>query len=203
MFLGFVFAVSIVPQASLAADKEEAFAYLEIQPPQQTSTGNKIEVVEMFWYGCPHCYRFEPHIKAWEKQLPEDVEFVRMPAVFNAKWAFHARVFYTAEVLGVLDKVHGPIFDAIHKQRKRLDDLDEVTDFLAAHGVDKDEFTSTFQSFAVNSKVSWAQRQTRAYGIDGVPALVVQGKYRTSASMAGGHEQALDVVDALIAKERK
>jgi thiol:disulfide interchange protein DsbA len=195
--------VMLMPQAAVAANQEEVFAYHEITPPQPISSGNKIEVVEMFWYGCPHCYQFEPHINSWKKNLPADVAFIRVPAIFNAKWEFHARVYYTAEVLGVLDKVHAPIFDTMHKQRKRFEDQAAVADLFAHHGVSKDQFYKTFYSFAVNSKVNWAHHLTQAYGIDGVPTMIVQGKYRTSAGLAGGHREVLEVVDGLIARERK
>ena len=185
-----------------AANSEEVFAYQEITPSVPTSSGDKIEVVEMFWYGCPHCYAFEPDLNAWKKKLPKDVAFVRVPAIFNPKWEFHARVYYTAEVLGVLDKVHTPMFDAIHKEHKPMDEPAEVAELFAKYGIDKDLFNRTFYSFAVNSKVNWARHLTQAYGIDGVPTMIVQGKYRTSASLAGGHKEVLEVVDGLIAKER-
>ena len=195
-------AVAFFPLVALAANKEEVFAYQDIQPAQPTSSGNKIEVVEMFWYGCPHCYQFEPLIKQWKGSLPADVSFVRVPAIFNDKWALHARAFYTAEALGVLDKIHQPLFDAMHKDKKRLDDQARLAEFFASFGISKDSFNSTFYSFAVNSKVNWAKHLTESYKIDGVPTMIVQGKYRTSASLAGSHKEALQVVDDLVAKER-
>lgn len=185
-----------------AAEKEEVFAFHDISPVQPTSSGDKIEVVEMFWYGCPHCYQFEPHVKKWKKSLPKDVSFKRVPAIFNDKWALHARAYYTAEALGVLDKIHAPLFDAMHKRNQRLDDQAKLADFFASHGVSKEQFNSTFYSFAVNSKVNWAKHLTNAYKIDGVPTMIVQGKYRTSASLAGGHKEVIQVVNELIAKER-
>lgn len=185
-----------------AAEKEEAFAYHDITPAQPVSSGDKIEVVEMFWYGCPHCYQFEPHIKQWKKSLAKDVSFKRVPAIFNDKWALHARAYYTAEALGVLDKIHKPMFDAMHKKRQRLDDQAELAELFAKHGVSKDKFNSTFYSFAVNSKVNWAKHLTNAYKIDGVPTMIVQGKYRTSATLTGGHKEVIQVVNDLVAKER-
>lgn len=185
-----------------AAD-DGVFAYQDITPPVPTTSGGKIEVVEMFWYGCPHCYAFEPSLNRWKAHLPKDVEFKRVPAVFNPRWEFSARIYYTAEVLGVLDKLHEEIFDAMHKTHIPLNNEVEVEAFFAQHGVDKKLFEETFNSFAVNSKVNWARHLTNAYGIDGVPTMIVNGKYRTSASLAGGHEEVLKVVDGLIARERK
>ncbi|MDH5184167.1 MAG: DsbA family protein [Gammaproteobacteria bacterium] len=185
-----------------AAEKEEAFGFLDITPAQPTSSGGKIEVVEMFWYGCPHCYNFEPHIKQWKKSLPKDVSFIRVPAIFNDKWALHARAYYTAEALGVLEKIHQPLFDAMHKKNQRLDNQGKLAEFFSKHGISKDKFNSTFHSFAVNSKVNWAKHLTTAYKIDGVPTMIVQGKYRTSASLAGGHKEVIEVVNDLVAKER-
>jgi thiol:disulfide interchange protein DsbA len=195
-------ALTLVSGAALAAD-DDLFAYQDITPAVPTTSGDKIEVVEMFWYGCPHCYAFEPVLNNWKKSLPKDVAFVRVPAIFNPRWEFSARVYYTAEVLGVLDKLHEHIFDAIHKQHIPLNNEVEVEGFFARYGVDKKLFQETFHSFAVNSKVNWARHLTKAYGIDGVPTMIVNGKYRTSASLAGGHEEVLQVVDGLIARERK
>ena len=194
--------VAFFTTGASAAEKEEAFAFHDINPPQPTSSGDKIEVVEMFWYGCPHCYQFEPHVKAWKKSLPKNVSFKRVPAIFNDKWALHARAYYTAEALGVLEKIHAPLFDAMHKQHKRLDNQGKLADFFAKYGVSKEQFNSTFYSFAVNSKVNWAKHLTAAYKIDGVPTMIVQGKYRTSASLAGGHKEVIQVVNDLITKER-
>lgn len=194
--------VAFFSVAASAAEREEVFSFHDITPAQPISSGDRIEVVEMFWYGCPHCYQFEPHVKQWKKSLPKDVSFKRVPAIFNDKWALHARAYYTAEALGVLEKIHGPLFDAMHKQRKRLDDQAKLADFFSKYGVSKDQFNSTFYSFAVNSKVNWAKHLTTAYKIDGVPTMIVQGKYRTSASLAGGHKEVIEVVNDLIAKER-
>lgn len=201
-------AVSILMTVALgsmnlsAAEKEEVFAFQDITPAQPTSSGSKIEVVEMFWYGCPHCYHFEPHVKQWKKSLAKDVSFKRVPAIFNDKWALHARAYYTAEALGVLEKIHQPLFDAMHQKKQRLDDQAKLADFFAQHGVNKEKFNSTFYSFAVNSKVNWAKHLTNAYKIEGVPTMIVQGKYRTSASLAGGHKEVIQVVNDLVAKER-
>jgi len=196
-------ALALVSGTVLAADNDGVFAYQDITPAVPTTSGNKIEVVEMFWYGCPHCYAFEPVLNEWKAHLPKDVAFIRVPAIFNPKWEFTARIYYTADVLGVLDKMHEHIFDAIHKQHRPLASEPEVAALFEQYGVSKQEFDNTFNSFAVNSKLNWARHLTKAYGIDGVPTMIVDGKYRTSASLAGGHEEVLKVVDGLIARERK
>ena len=184
-----------------AASYEEGEEYELITPSQPTTAGNKIEVVELFWYGCPHCYQFEPYINRWLKKKPANVEFVRMPGIFRPSWAILARAYYTAKVLGVLDKMHGAIFEATHELKRPLTSEAQLADFFAEHGVKKEEFSKVFRSFAVESKVRRAMDMSRRYGVKGVPAMIVNGKYRTGAVMAGNHANTLKVVDYLIKKE--
>lgn len=157
----------------------------------------------MFWYGCPHCYQFEPKINAWKKTMPANVEFIRIPAIFPNKssWEFHAKVFYALEFLGVLDKLHTPLFDAMHKENKNLNDKNTMADFVAKHGVNKTEFLEMLDSFGVNMKVNRAIDLSKRYGIDGVPTMVVNGRYRTTASLTNGQAGMLKVVDHLIKKD--
>jgi thiol:disulfide interchange protein DsbA len=197
VLLLFVGAVS----SAHAADPTEGFEYQLIQPPVPTETGDKIEVVELFWYGCPHCYHFEPVVKQWLRTKPDNVELRQVPAVFNELWALHARAFYTAEALGVLDKVHEPIFVAYHEQNNRLKDEDALAKLFALYGVSEEDFRKTFNSFYIDIKVRRAKALSKDYGIDGVPAMVVNGKYRTSGTLAGGQNQVMDVVDYLIGLE--
>ncbi len=187
------------------ADIDEGIEYQTINPPVPTTVNdNQIEVVEMFWYGCPHCYHFEPTLLKWLAHKPKHVVFMRVPAIFNNPlWEIHAKAFYTAEVLGVLDKTHEDFFDAIHQQGRRLATEPEIEDFFVKHGVSAADFKNAFNSFAVYSKVRRAMELTRRYGIDGVPSLIVDGKYRTSGSLAGGHEGMIKVLNFLIAKEAK
>jgi thiol:disulfide interchange protein DsbA len=186
--------------ASFAATYEEGEEYELVTPPQPTSTGDKIEVVELFWYGCPHCYQFEPYVQRWLKTKPANVEFVRIPAVFRPDWALFARTYYTAQVLGVVDKIHQPFFEAIHELRKPMKTEDQIAAFFAQHGVKKEDFHKVFRSFAVESKVRRAIDMTRRYGANGVPTMIVDGKYRTSATQSGSHANTLKVVDFLIKK---
>lgn len=172
------------------------------EQPTQVEDG-KVEVVEIFWYGCPHCYDFEPYLEKWLSALPPYAEFRRLPASFNDRWLLHARAFYAAESLHVLDKVHHPLFEALTKDQKRFDTEDNLAAFFAEHGVDEAQFRQTFNSFAVDAKVKQSSQMVRNYGINGVPAVIVNGKYRTAASLTtGGYPALLEVIDQLIEKER-
>lgn len=176
--------------------------YELISPPLPTDGNGKVQVVEMFWYGCPHCYEFEPRLEHWVKNKPANVEFVRIPAIFNnPTWKLHAQTYYTAEVLGILDQFHEAFFDAIHKQRLRMNTRDSIRKFFEQFGIDNKTFTDTFDSFAVQAKVRRAADLTQKYGISGVPTIVVNGKYRTDGPMAKSYEHLLQIVNALIAKE--
>jgi len=184
-----------------AASFEEGQHYEVVSPKQPTSTGKKIEVIEMFWYGCPHCYEFEPFVDRWLKKKPENVVFIRMPAIFRPSWALHARAYYTANVLGVLDKVHSAIFEATHELKRPLTTEAQMADFFEEQGVKKSDFSKVFRSFAVESKVRRAMDMSRRYGIKGVPAIIINGKYRTGAHMAGGNANVFKVVNYLTKKE--
>ena len=159
-------------------------------------------MVELFWYGCPHCYHFEPTINPWIAKLPDDVNFVRVPAMFGGVWDLHGQMFIALQTMGVEAKVHAAVFEAIQKDGKKLASPDEMAEFLATQGVDKDAFLKTYNSFGVKGQVANAKRLGMAYQISGVPAMVVNGKYRFDIGSSGGPEQTLDVADQRIAKER-
>jgi protein dithiol oxidoreductase (disulfide-forming) len=180
---------------------QENIAYERIIPAQPTANPDKVEVIEVFWYGCPHCHRFQPYVERWLLGADADVTFIRLPAILNESWAIHARAYYTAEALGVTERIHEALFDAIHIRKERLRNEAEIADFFEKHGVDKQRFRSTFNSFAVNSKVQRARELTRRYGIDGTPAVVVNGKYRTGPAMTGSFEGLVDVMDFLVSEE--
>ncbi|MGD8616352.1 MAG: thiol:disulfide interchange protein DsbA/DsbL [Gammaproteobacteria bacterium] len=184
------------------ADYDEGIDYTLLAKAQPTDTPDKIEVRELFWYGCPHCYHLEPQIEAWLEEKPDDVEFVRMPAVLGASWELLARAYYTAQLLDVEDRIHGPLFDRIHKQRKPIRNVAELKAFFVDQGISAEDFDRTFQSFAVVTKTNRARQARAMYGITGVPVLIVDGKYVVSAKMAGGNKEMLEVVDFLVAKER-
>lgn len=189
--------------AASAASYSEGIEYQAIKPAQPTRNPGKVEVVELFWYGCPHCHKLEPELSRWLENKPADVDFVRMPAILGPSWELMARAFFSAELLGVADETHEALFEIIHVKRDRsIHSIKGLEAFFADHGIDAERFRSTYNSFAVATKLNQARLMTRRYGIDGVPALVVNGKYRTTASIAGGDAGMLKVVDHLVAQER-
>jgi thiol:disulfide interchange protein DsbA len=177
--------------------------YELVRPPQPTESPDKIEVVEIFWYGCPHCFRFLPVMDRYVESKPDYVEVVRMPAIFRDRWAAHARAYYTARQLGVLDKIHGPLFDAIHVKRQSLDSRASLATFFEAHGVSRADFEKTYDSFTVESLVRRSLAMQRSYGIRGTPSVIVNGKYRVSGSLAGSNENMIKVIEVLVEKERQ
>lgn len=192
--------------AQAADDIYEGFQYARLETPVEPapSAAGKVEVVELFWYGCGHCYNFEPFLHDWLKRKPEHVEFIRIPAIFNSnQWRLHARAYYTAEVLGIVDTIHTPMFNALHQQKRLLNTEQQLAAFFREFGVEEKKFLDTFKSFAVDVKVNRAERLTQRYGISGVPAMVVAGKFRTDGPMAQSYQGMLNVVDHLVAQERK
>ncbi|NVK37615.1 MAG: thiol:disulfide interchange protein DsbA/DsbL [Gammaproteobacteria bacterium] len=163
----------------------------------------KIEVVEVFWYGCGHCNHFEPTVQAWKKFLQADVDFYQVPAQFSRQWKIHAGLFYLTHALKVNDKVHQAIFDEIHKKRNPLLDKDDQKEFLAKYGVSEEDFDKFDDSFGVRRQLKMADQMVRTWAISGVPAVIVNGKYMVNASSAGGEEKVFDVVNFLIEKERQ
>jgi len=184
-----------------AAPFIEGINYKVLSNPQPTANPDKIEVVEVFWYGCPHCHKFQPYIEKWLKTKPDNVDYIRMPAILREDWSLHARAYYTAEILGILDRIHTPLFDAIHVEKRRLFSEGALMDFFKEHGVSNDEFRNTFHSFAVDSKVRRARLMTRRYRINGTPSVVINGKYVTGPVMAKGFENLIKVIDYLVDKE--
>lgn len=170
--------------------------------PEPIATGGEgIEVIEFFWYGCSHCYAFEPYIERWLKTLPADVKFRRVPAMFNRNWAEAGRVYYTLEAMNLLDRLHRPLFDAIHQDRLRITQEGQLRDWLTRQKVDVDKYFATATSFSVESKLKRAAVLTEASRIQGVPAMMVNGRYLVSAEV-GSQEKMLQIVDALIERSR-
>lgn len=164
---------------------------------------DRIEVVEVFWYGCPHCYSLKPIIEAWEENLAEDINFILLPAALGRGWEPHAYAFYASEALGEFDKTHDALFDALARDRRQLNSAESLADYLEDYGVDRDAFIEAYNDFGVNARVQRAQSVIRGARLTGVPAMLVAGKYMTNASLAGGHEAMMDVVDYLVDKERE
>lgn len=186
------------------AGPQAGFEYQQTQQAIPTDNPAKVEVIELFWYGCPHCYELEPHLAVWVKKQPQDVVFKRVPGIPRADWAPGAKAYYAMEALGVLDKLHAPFFEAIHKQRAvKPNDEAGIIDWITKQsGMDRKKVSDAYNSFSVNTKNMRAMQIFRASGATGVPALIVDGKYITSISMAGGTEEVLKVADQLIAKAR-
>jgi thiol:disulfide interchange protein DsbA len=173
-----------------------------ITPPVRTANPDKVEVAEFFWYGCGHCYNFEPMIGAWKKTLPEDVEFRGSPAMWNKPMELHARAYYTAEVLGVLEEMNLVLFQAMNVDGKRLTSEAEIQELFVANGVEAEDFAKAFKSFGVSSQVNQASARARAAQITGTPAIMVNGKYHVSTRKAGSQADMLKIADYLIAKEQ-
>jgi thiol:disulfide interchange protein DsbA len=200
-------AESAVPaQTEQAAPAEPAAeeltgGYETLDTPQPTQNPDKVEVIEFFWYGCPHCYDFEPVLESWVKKLPANVDFIRQPAAFSDLWAKHAKAFYVAQALGVLDQVHADLFDALQNKHQKLETEDQLAAFFTAHGVKEADFHEAYNSFLVDTKVRQAAVTPARYGVTGVPVLIVNGKYKVDGKSAGSHEKMIEVVNQLIKKE--
>ena len=184
----------------------EGTHYVKLSQPAPVtlpSPDKKIEVVEFFWYECPHCNAFEPALEGWVKKLPPDVAFRQVPVGFSARHQVGQKLFYALEEMGQLAAYHRRIFAAIHVQNRRMGTEADVMALMKDQGVDMGKFTDAYKSFQVNTKANRAKQLTDAYKIDGVPALGIQGQYFTSGSLAGGNERVLAVADFLIARSRQ
>lgn len=190
------------PLVATAQNYVEGENYDLISPAVRTADPARIEVVEFFWYGCGHCYNFEPLITAWKKTLADDVDFQGSPAIWNKPMELHARAFYTAQVLGVFDTMHPALFQAMNVDHKKLANEDEIQALFVANGVAAEDFSKAFNSFGVSSQVKQAAARAKAAKITGTPALMVDGKYHVSTRKAGSQADMLKVSDFLIEKER-
>lgn len=174
--------------------------YKLVPQPQKTAPHPK-KVVEIFGYTCPHCYHLEPSIHEWLKTKPDNVHFERMPAVFNSpNWVFMARLFYTAKEMNILEKSHNAFFHALHRDKKPLSSIESFAKFYSQFGVSEKDFIATFKSFKVDQAVRRAAKLTQSFGVEGVPAIVVNGKYITDVPMAGSRDKMWKVVDTLTNK---
>lgn len=189
------FAASLTAQEAQFVEGGHYELLSETQPVQ---TGDKIEVVEMFWYQCPHCYRLEPYITQWRENKPDNAELVPVPAILNERWVFGARMYYTLEALGLDRQLHAGVFKAMHETRLPLNTVEQFADWAVENGADRQALMAAFDSFGVENKINFATVMSRKYGISGVPAIIVDGKYRTSVSLAGSYEKLLEVIDYLV-----
>ncbi len=185
-----------------AAAAVEGKDFVRLAQPQPVPAG-KIEVIEFFWYGCPHCNVFEPALDAWSKKLPGDVVFRRVPVAFREEpFVAHQKIYYTLEALGQIDALHRKVFAAIHNERQRLDKPADIAAFVAKNGVDAAKFTEVFNSFGIQTKTQQARKLADTYKIDGVPSIGIHGRYFTSPTLAGSADRALAVADQLIQRTR-
>jgi protein dithiol oxidoreductase (disulfide-forming) len=191
--------------ASAQGGPVEGKHYVRLSQPLPTGAGpGKLEVIEFFWYGCPHCNAFEPALEAWVKQLPADVSFRRVPVAFRAEpYGTHQRIFFALDTLGLVGTMHRKVFYAIHRDRLALDKPADIAAFMGSNGVDAARFMEAFNSFGTQTHVRQANQLVDGYKIDGVPALGIHGRFYTSGPLAGDNERSLAVTDFLLQRLRK
>jgi thiol:disulfide interchange protein DsbA len=199
-----VFAAAVLSWSAFAAQEAafEGHDYARLANAQPVATGKKIEVLEFFWYRCPHCFQLEPGLNAWLKKLPKDAQLRRVPAVFRDDWMPGAKLYYTLEQMGLLDRLHHKVFDAYHVDDINLNDPAVLGGWIARQGVDRKKFEDVYNSFSIQSRAMQGARLAPAYGITGVPTFIIDGKYMSSVSMTGSEPRLFEVLDQLIAKAR-
>ncbi len=203
----FLLATALLPSLSFAQrggqSPEEGVHYRLVRPPQPVETGNKVEVLEFFWYGCPHCATFDPTLEGWRKKIPADVEYRRCAVAFDASRSAHSKIYYALEQLKQTDALHSKVFTVMHVNRKQMLDTNEIADFMAANGIDRKLWLDTFNSFSVATMTRRAAQTWAAYKLEGTPAVAIDGKFMTAPSMVGSREGTLAVMDFLIERSRK
>ncbi|NMG65559.1 thioredoxin domain-containing protein [Azoarcus indigens] len=197
-------AVLASPAATvLAADSAGGASFRTLPTPVPTEVQGKVEVIEFFSYGCPHCHDFEPLLERWVKALPADVNFVRVPITFNRPdWTAYAKLYVTLEALGEVNRQHAAVFAALHEDRVPLHDEAVLLEWVAKRGIDKVKFNEAWKSFGVQSRLSRLAQIAASYRVNGVPLMAVNGRYLASASTAGGYDNLLKTVDQLIVRSR-
>jgi thiol:disulfide interchange protein DsbA len=202
-----VLATALLPALPAAHAQPKTYTagkeYRRVDPPQPVETGNKIEVIEFFWYGCPACARLDPELMSWKKKLPADVEYRRVPVAFNPAATNHSKIYYALEQLKRTDEMQAKVFAVIHNQRKQLMDPNDIADFMAANGIDRKAWLDAYNSFTVATQTSRAPKIWGAYKLDSTPQVAVDGKFATSPAMAGSWAATPQVVDYLIDLARK
>lgn len=196
-------AMPLVAQAQQPGKPVAGRDFQQVDPRASVDApAGKIEVVEFFWYSCPHCNAFEPTLAAWIKKLPKDVAFKRVPVAFRDDFVPQQRLYFALEAMGLVDKLHAKVFEAIHAKKQRLARVEDIAPWVASQGVDEAKFLEQYNSFSASSKARRAVQLQDAYHIEGVPALGVAGRFFTDGAMAGGMDRALQVADALVADVR-
>ncbi len=195
--------ISLTGISGASAELVEGRDYTVLPHPQPTESGKNIEVLEFFWYGCPHCYDLHPHIQAWLKKAPKDVSFRYVPAVFRPNWIPGLKTFYALEALGERDRLHDKVYEAIHLDKIDLTKDDVLFDWIAKQGIDRQKFMDAYNSFSVQNQVSRSTHMSKDYNLSGVPTVVVDGRYLTSGRMGGTPQDTIRTLDELIEKVRK
>ena len=198
---GLLLTVALFISTAAFAAVEPGKDFRVLNPSQPTSS-NKIEVLEFFYYGCSHCFDLHPPLTTWEKTIPQDVELILVPTIFRESWEIMARTFYALESMGQLQKLHDPLFRAMHVDNVLLNDEAQVGDFVAKNGVDKTKFSAAYNSFSVQSKTARAKQMIRAYGISGTPTIVVDGKYLITGLRSADTLRVLNEVIVMARKAR-
>ncbi len=201
----------LIPVASCSAQSDDSAGnqfvegqdYSLLPRPVNTVDPEKIEVNEIFWYGCIHCFRLEPEINDWLPTLADDVEFIRTPAIWAEVMELHATMYYANEVLGITEELHKPIFDEMNVERNQLASEEAILDFVSEHGIDTERYRRALNSFGVSSQVQQARAKMGAYAVRGTPEMVINGKYKLTTQMAGSFPRMLQIADALIEQERQ
>ena len=203
--LAFAFTLPLAAGAAAQIEKYVAGThYIELKAPVNTPDDSKIEVLEAFWYGCSHCFRFEPLVADWEAKAADDVDFRRYPAMWNALMKIHAQIYFTAEAMDAIELVHEPVFDAINVEGNRLQNEKLIGDLFEEHGIARADFEAAFNSFSVRTKVNQAEKRMQDYEIRSTPNMIVNGKYLiTTGEAVRTQAEMLEVVDFLVAKERR
>lgn len=197
------FILSLASISNIRAELTKGRDYAVLVSPQPTESGKNIEVLEFFWYGCPHCYKLHPHIKTWMKKMPKDVTFRYIPAIFRNSWIPGAKTFYALEVLGERNKLHDKIYDAIHINKIDLTKEELLFDWIEKQGINRKKFVDIYNSFSVGNRSSQSSQMSKKYGLRGVPSLVVDGKYLASGKMGGTPQDTIRTLDELIKIARK
>ena len=195
--------VGFVSLPVLSDGLTEGKDYTILASPQPTDGSGKIEVLEFFWYGCPHCDNLHPHIKAWLKNKPEDVSFRYVPTIFRPSWVPGAKIFYAIEAIKATDILHDKVFDAIHRDKIDLNKEPILFGWVEKQGIDREKFEKTYRSFSVQNQVARSTQMSRQYQLTGTPSVVVGGKYLTSGSMGGSPQNTIKILEKLVEKTRQ
>ena len=198
LFNGLLFSIFLFWSSFAHADQ----GYALVNPPQPTSSGKKIEVLEFFYYGCPHCYHLQRYLDPWLKKLPKDVEFRYVPTIFNDDWMRLARTYYALDIMGLEPKLHGAVYDAVQNRNIDLGDKATLLDWAAKQGIDRTKLANAYASFTAQTNVNKSKQMTRSYGIMGTPSIVVDGKYLTSPELMNSLPGTITELDKLIQMAR-